>query len=247
MPKLVAEARKRQLARVDGAKPPTARAAIALAKSQAYQDATDAAATLHAARLCVGSFSPSAATTTPVSGTARCSCSASPRAAPLGTGRARFGARDLDPERAEAAHRALKDRRRRGRRRDRHASRSVTGNLRRNSTDDLAGQVEIAAGPLFRKINRGEKIGASRLSPDAGKADLAKASRASRAERTLAESVSPHRLRAGFVTTAFRNSVPDEEIMGHTHLSLTPCAATSADQPPFARSSCLAAAPSQRW
>ena len=31
----------------------------------------------------------------------------------------------------------------------------------------------------------------------------------------LAEPVSPHGLRAGFVTTAYRNGVPDEEIMGH--------------------------------
>ena len=43
-----ASARKRQLARLDGTKPPTARAAIALAKSQAYQDAADAPATLRA-------------------------------------------------------------------------------------------------------------------------------------------------------------------------------------------------------
>ena len=42
------EARKRQLARLDGAKPPAARAAMALAKSQAYQDAADAPATLRA-------------------------------------------------------------------------------------------------------------------------------------------------------------------------------------------------------
>src|SRR5271165_2213670 len=42
------EARKRQLARLDGARPPTARAAMALAKSQAYQDAADAPATLRA-------------------------------------------------------------------------------------------------------------------------------------------------------------------------------------------------------
>src|ERR1700761_8386188 len=41
-------ARKRQLARLGGAKPPTARAAIALAKSQAYQDAADAPSTLRA-------------------------------------------------------------------------------------------------------------------------------------------------------------------------------------------------------
>ncbi|CAN7630323.1 hypothetical protein LJR225_004851 [Phenylobacterium sp. LjRoot225] len=33
--------------------------------------------------------------------------------------------------------------------------------------------------------------------------------------------MSPHGLRAGFVTTAYRNGVADEEIMGHTrHRSL---------------------------
>ena len=42
------EARKRQLGRLGGAKPPAPRAAIALAKSQAYQDAADAPATLRA-------------------------------------------------------------------------------------------------------------------------------------------------------------------------------------------------------
>src|ERR1700726_2494562 len=42
------EARKRQLARLGGAKPPAPRAAIALARSQAYQDAADAPATLRA-------------------------------------------------------------------------------------------------------------------------------------------------------------------------------------------------------
>jgi len=41
-------ARKRQLSRLEGTKPPTARAAMALAKSQAYQDAADAPATLRA-------------------------------------------------------------------------------------------------------------------------------------------------------------------------------------------------------
>ena len=39
---------------------------------------------------------------------------------------------------------------------------------------------------------------------------------------TLAEPVSPHGLRAGFVTTASRNGGPNEENVGHTrHRSLT--------------------------
>ena len=45
MPGSFTEARKRQMARLHGAKPPTARAAMALAKSLAYQDAADASAT----------------------------------------------------------------------------------------------------------------------------------------------------------------------------------------------------------
>ncbi len=39
---------------------------------------------------------------------------------------------------------------------------------------------------------------------------------------SLAEPICPQGLRAGFVTTAYRNGVPDEEIMGHTrHRTLT--------------------------
>ena len=48
MPPQASDARKRQLARLDGVKPPSARAGLALAKSQAYQDAPDAPATLRA-------------------------------------------------------------------------------------------------------------------------------------------------------------------------------------------------------
>src|SRR5271165_3218617 len=48
MPRTLTAARQRQLARLDGVRPPTARAALALAKSQAYQDAADAPATLRA-------------------------------------------------------------------------------------------------------------------------------------------------------------------------------------------------------
>src|ERR1700753_3205975 len=48
MPDSFVAARTRQLARLGGASPPAPRAAIALAKSQAYQDAADAPATLRA-------------------------------------------------------------------------------------------------------------------------------------------------------------------------------------------------------
>ncbi len=84
------------------------------------------------------------------------------------------------------------------------------------------GLAGIATGPLFRKINCGEKLGASRLSPDAVRQMLMKRAVQAGLKGTPAESVSPHGLRAGFVTTAYRNGVPDEEIMGHTrYRSLT--------------------------
>ena len=52
----VTEARKRQIARLDGVKPPTARKAMALAKSKAYQDGADAEATLRAYATDVANF-----------------------------------------------------------------------------------------------------------------------------------------------------------------------------------------------
>ena len=81
---------------------------------------------------------------------------------------------------------------------------------------------EITAGPLFRKVNRDGAVETSRLSSDAVRQILLKRAAKAGLKGTLAEPVTPHGLRAGFVTTAYRNGVPDEEIMGHTrHRSLT--------------------------
>jgi len=81
---------------------------------------------------------------------------------------------------------------------------------------------EITAGPLFRKVNRGGKVEAARLTADGMRQILLKRAGQAGIKGTLAEPISPHGLRAGFVTTAYRNGVPDEEIMGHTrHRSLT--------------------------
>ena len=78
------------------------------------------------------------------------------------------------------------------------------------------------AGPLFRKVNRGGVVEGARLSTDAVRQILLKRAAKAGLKGTLAEPFSPHGLRAGFVTTAYRNGVPDEEIMGHTrHRSLT--------------------------
>jgi integrase len=79
----------------------------------------------------------------------------------------------------------------------------------------------ISTGPLFRRISRSGTIGPNRLSADAVRQILLKRANQAGIKGTLAEPVSPHGLRAGFVTTAYRNGVPDEEIMGHTrHRSL---------------------------
>ena len=80
----------------------------------------------------------------------------------------------------------------------------------------------ISSGPLFRKVNRGGKVERSRLSTDAVRQILLRRPAQAGIKGSLAEPISPHGLRAGFVTTAYRNGVPDEEIMGHTrHKSLT--------------------------
>jgi len=80
----------------------------------------------------------------------------------------------------------------------------------------------IKSGPVFRKVNKGGRVEARRLSEDAVRQILLRRAAQAGVRGTLAEPVSPHGLRAGFVTTAYRNGVSDEEIMGHTrHRSLT--------------------------
>lgn len=83
-------------------------------------------------------------------------------------------------------------------------------------------QAGIIAGPVFRKVNRGGAVEPGRLSTDAVRQVLLKRAALAGVSGAWDEPVSPHGLRAGFVTTAYRNGVPDEEIMGHTrHRSLT--------------------------
>jgi len=80
----------------------------------------------------------------------------------------------------------------------------------------------IKSGPVFRKVNKGGRVEVRRLSEDAVRQILLRRAAQAGVRGTLAEPVSPHGLRAGFVTTAYRNGVSDEEIMGHTrHRSLT--------------------------
>jgi len=87
-------------------------------------------------------------------------------------------------------------------------------------TDDYVAL--ISAGPVFRKVNKAGRVEARRLSEDALRQILLRRAAQAGVKGFLAEPVSPHGLRTGFVTTAYRNGVPDEEIMDHTrHRSLT--------------------------
>lgn len=80
----------------------------------------------------------------------------------------------------------------------------------------------ITSGPVFRKVNKSGRVEARRLSEDAVRQILLRRAAQAGVTGTLSEPINPHGLRAGFVTTAYRNGVPDEEIMGHTrHRSLT--------------------------
>ncbi|MGA9266821.1 MAG: site-specific integrase [Rhodomicrobium sp.] len=80
---------------------------------------------------------------------------------------------------------------------------------------------KIHRGPLFRKINKAGRIERPRLGVDAVRSILLMRARQAGLQGKWQEPISPHSLRAGFVTTAYGNGVLDEEIMRHTrHKSL---------------------------
>lgn len=80
----------------------------------------------------------------------------------------------------------------------------------------------ITEGPIVRKVNRGDTVEQSRLTAGTVRQILVHRAAQAGIASTWAEPISPHGLRAGFVTATYRNGVPDEEIMGHTrHRSLT--------------------------
>ena len=72
------------------------------------------------------------------------------------------------------------------------------------------------AGPLFRPISKGGRIGDAALHPDAIRRILAR--RAGMAGLTLDgfARLSPHGLRAGFITEAYAKGARDEDIMCHS-------------------------------
>ena len=80
----------------------------------------------------------------------------------------------------------------------------------------------LGGGPVFRGVTRHGTLRPAALSGEAVRLIVARHARAAGLEATRLEPVSPHGLRAGFITTAYRNGVGDEEIMGHSrHRSLT--------------------------
>lgn len=81
---------------------------------------------------------------------------------------------------------------------------------------------ECDAGPVFRRIDRWGGIDLHALHPDAVRRVLLR--RAGLAGITMSASarLSPHGLRAGFITEAYRGGARDEDIMQHSrHRSLT--------------------------
>ena len=312
MPNPLTEGRKRQLALLDGAKPPSPRAAMALAKSQEYQDAADAPSTLrayagdlaHYKAWCEKhGFRPMPATPEIVG--AYLAAAGEGYAMPTLRRRVAAIARacGVAGQPLDTKHPAIRETLRGiGRKHGTPARRSAAlttteiqklckacgldlsgmrdralfligfaGAMRRSelvgldvghvtltagglkllikrSKTDASGEgaeiaitrggaeetcpvrslkswlaaAEITAGAIFRKVNRGGKVEAARLTPDGVRQILLKRAHQAGIKGTLAEPISPHGMRAGFVTTAYRNGVPDEEIMGHTrHRSLT--------------------------
>ncbi|MGI4952354.1 MAG: tyrosine-type recombinase/integrase [Janthinobacterium lividum] len=80
----------------------------------------------------------------------------------------------------------------------------------------------IEDGPVFRGVTRHNSIRTGALSGEGMRLIVVKRAGLAGIKATRLEPISPHGLRAGFVTSAYRNGVPDEEIMGHSrHRSLT--------------------------
>jgi integrase len=75
-------------------------------------------------------------------------------------------------------------------------------------------EAAIGDGPVFRRVTRHGTVGSKRISPEAVWRVLKVRAEAAGLKGTMLELISPHGMRAGFVTTAYRNGVPDEEIMG---------------------------------
>lgn len=75
---------------------------------------------------------------------------------------------------------------------------------------------KIKDGSVFRRVDRWGKPGRNPMSPGSVRLVLGKRARAAGIIGSKLEPISPHGLRAGFITTAYGNGVADERIMEHT-------------------------------
>lgn len=75
---------------------------------------------------------------------------------------------------------------------------------------------KIEDGALFRRVDRWGKAGTKPMNPDSIRLVLARLAATAGMVGTPLEPISPHGLRAGFITTAYGNGVSDERIMEHT-------------------------------
>jgi integrase len=71
-------------------------------------------------------------------------------------------------------------------------------------------------GPVFRGVNRWGHVDTRALHPTAVGLILRRRAEAAGVTGSVDEPISPHGLRAGFVTEAYRAGLRDEEIMGHS-------------------------------
>ena len=74
----------------------------------------------------------------------------------------------------------------------------------------------IEDGALFRRVDRWGRAGTKPMNPDSVRLVLARLAATAGMVGTPLEPISPHGLRAGFITTAYGNGVSDERIMEHT-------------------------------
>lgn len=77
-------------------------------------------------------------------------------------------------------------------------------------------RADLLAGPIFRKVDQWGHVQRDRLGADAVRRILLRRAAAAGLAVSAAERLSPHGLRAGFITEAYRGGARDEQIMGHT-------------------------------
>ena len=75
---------------------------------------------------------------------------------------------------------------------------------------------KVAERAVFRRVDRWGKPGRHAMNPDSVRLVFARLAKAAGIVGSELEQISPHGLRAGFITTAYGNGVSDERITEHT-------------------------------